>query len=165
MITKVFYDVRNDSDALFYHFAVNLCGIEDVQLMENAARPGRRRFLIGLEKCIDIYAPLSYSEKLRWKAVKEAGLKLYHPKHGGSYEVFNIRPIQMPIKDYCINDVQYLPQLRERFWERLSNGWREKVKVETQKRVLESQSKSYEPQGDKKKFDPWDCDSKMSFYI
>ncbi|KAK1958643.1 hypothetical protein LY78DRAFT_726387, partial [Colletotrichum sublineola] len=39
-ITKVFFDVRNDSDALFHHFAVNLRGIEDVQLMENAVRPG-----------------------------------------------------------------------------------------------------------------------------
>ncbi|KDN68928.1 hypothetical protein CSUB01_11626 [Colletotrichum sublineola] len=90
------------------------------------------------------------------KAVKEAGLKLYHPKKGGSYEVFNIRPLPTPIKAYCINDVQYLPQLRERFWQSLNGDWREKVRVETRKRVSESQSKSYDPQSDKKKYSPWE---------
>src|SRR5689334_19054318 len=37
-IPKVFFDVRNDSDALHHHFGIRLQGIEDVQLMENAAR-------------------------------------------------------------------------------------------------------------------------------
>ena len=37
-IPKVFFDVRNDSDALFAHFGVALQGIEDVQLMESATR-------------------------------------------------------------------------------------------------------------------------------
>ncbi|KZL87249.1 3 -5 exonuclease [Colletotrichum incanum] len=162
-IIKVFFDVRNDSDALFHHFAVNLRGVEDVQLMENAARPGRRCFVMGLEKCIDTYAQLSPSEKLRWKAVKEAGLKLCHPKKGGSYEVFNDRPIQALIETYCINDVQHLPQLREKFWRSLNNAWREEVRVETRKRVWESQSKSYEPQSEKKKFGPWESGPTMVF--
>ncbi|KAK1703155.1 uncharacterized protein BDZ83DRAFT_658418 [Colletotrichum acutatum] len=97
-ITKVFYDVRNDSDALFHHFQVKLSGIEDVQLMENAARPrGQRRYLNGLDKCIGLYAPLSAEEKARWKAAKEAGLNLFHPSRGGSYEVFNSRPMSTPI--------------------------------------------------------------------
>lgn len=37
-IPKVFFDVRNDSDALFAHFGVALQGVEDVQLMESATR-------------------------------------------------------------------------------------------------------------------------------
>jgi exonuclease 3'-5' domain-containing protein 1 len=37
-IIKVFFDVRNDSDALFRHFNVALQGVEDVQLMESATR-------------------------------------------------------------------------------------------------------------------------------
>lgn len=32
-IPKVFFDARNDSDALFAHFGVALHGVEDVQLM------------------------------------------------------------------------------------------------------------------------------------
>jgi exonuclease 3'-5' domain-containing protein 1 len=34
-IPKVFFDVRNDSDALFAHFGVALQGIADVQLLES----------------------------------------------------------------------------------------------------------------------------------
>ncbi|KAF5491320.1 hypothetical protein CGCF413_v010645 [Colletotrichum fructicola] len=154
-ITKVFFDVRNDSDALYSHFGVKLRGIEDVQLMENAARPGGRRFLNGLEKCINTHAPLSPSEKLRWKAAKEAGLKLFHPSKGGSYEVFNSRPIDAAVELYCINDVQYLPQLREVFLPRLKDAWHKKVTNETEKRVVESQSELYEPQSETKKFGPW----------
>jgi exonuclease 3'-5' domain-containing protein 1 len=37
-IPKVFFDVRNDSDALFAHLGIALKGVEDVQLMENATR-------------------------------------------------------------------------------------------------------------------------------
>ncbi|KAI3530643.1 hypothetical protein CABS03_15163 [Colletotrichum abscissum] len=155
-ITKVFFDVRNDSDALFHHFQVKLSGIEDVQLMENAARPrGQRRYLNGLDKCIASYAPLSPEEKARWKAAKEAGLNLFHPRRGGSYEVFNSRPMSTPIGIYCINDVRYLPHLREALWPQLDDVWRQKVGEETKKRILESQSPFYEPQSETKKFGPW----------
>ncbi|GLI80011.1 hypothetical protein PoHVEF18_008359 [Penicillium ochrochloron] len=37
-IPKVFFDVRNDSDALFSHFGVKLTGVIDLQLMELATR-------------------------------------------------------------------------------------------------------------------------------
>jgi exonuclease 3'-5' domain-containing protein 1 len=37
-IPKVFFNVRNDSHALFAHFGVALQGVEDVQLMESATR-------------------------------------------------------------------------------------------------------------------------------
>ncbi|WYZ46846.1 hypothetical protein EsH8_IX_001071 [Colletotrichum jinshuiense] len=154
-ISKVFFDVRNDSDAMYSHFGVSLRGIEDVQLMEYAARPGHPRFVTGLEKCILNYAPLSPTEKYRWKSAKEAGLQLFHPSKGGSYEVFNSRPMNAAIELYCINDVQYLPQLREVFWRRLDTAWRRKVTDETEKRVLSSQSVLYEPQSESKKFGPW----------
>lgn len=37
-IPKVFFGVRNDSDALYAHSRVDLKGVENVQLMENASR-------------------------------------------------------------------------------------------------------------------------------
>jgi exonuclease 3'-5' domain-containing protein 1 len=156
-VTKVFFDVRNDSDALHHHFGVRLSGIEDVQLMENAARPaGRRRFVNGLERCIDNHAPLSVAEKRDWKAAKEKGLTLYHPSKGGSYDVFNARPIDTDIKRYCVNDVRFLPQLRTLYWGRLDRMWQRRVVEETEKRVQESQSAFYQPQSESKKFGPWE---------
>jgi exonuclease 3'-5' domain-containing protein 1 len=53
-IPKVFFDVRNDSDALFAHFGVALQGVQDVQLMESATRNTTisRKFVSELTKCI-----------------------------------------------------------------------------------------------------------------
>lgn len=42
-IPKVFFDVRNDSDALFSYFNVELAGVIDLQLMELAARNFSRK--------------------------------------------------------------------------------------------------------------------------
>lgn len=54
-IPKVFFDVRNDSNALFSHFGVTLQGVIDLQLMESANRHNTyaRQFVSGLAKCIE----------------------------------------------------------------------------------------------------------------
>lgn len=54
-IPKVFFDVRNDSDALFSHFGVALKGVEDIQLMESATRKttSSRKYVTGLAKCVE----------------------------------------------------------------------------------------------------------------
>ena len=96
-IPKVFFDVRNDSDALFAHFGVALQGVEDVQLMESATRrtTGSRKFLSGLAKCVEknVLISLHGIDLVSWKAAKEKGERLFKAEHGGSYEVFNQRPL------------------------------------------------------------------------
>lgn len=58
-IPKVF-DVRNDSDALYSHFGIELAGVQDLQLMQLATRaPGRRRLVSGLSRCIEYDCPLT----------------------------------------------------------------------------------------------------------
>jgi exonuclease 3'-5' domain-containing protein 1 len=125
--------------------------------MENAARPAyRRRFVNGLERCIIKDAPISAEEKSDWKAAKDKGLTLFHPSKGGSYSVFNARPIDVDIERYCVNDVQFLPQLRKLYWDQLDESWKRKVMEETEKRVQQSQSATYQPQSEDKKFGPWE---------
>ena len=155
-IPKVFFDVRNDSDALFFHYQIELRGVEDVQLMENATRPtGSKRLLNGLKKCIADDAPISDVEKQVWNQIKERGETLYHPKDGGSYTVFNARPLAPDITAYCVNDVKLLPQLRALYWARLDEEWKAMVMTETEARVRESQMPAYEPDGNDKVLGPW----------
>lgn len=155
-IIKVFFDLRNDSDALHHHFGIRLRGVEDIQLMENAARPRfQRRYINGLDRCITSDAPISLADKLAWKCIKDNGLKLFHPAKGGSYEVFNERPLDANVERYCILDVQFLPLLRNLYWGRLDSIWKQKVVEETERRVQESQAPSYQPHSDNKKFGPW----------
>ncbi|KAF2452288.1 hypothetical protein BDY21DRAFT_388691 [Lineolata rhizophorae] len=89
-IPKVFFDVRNDSDALFAHFGVTLQGVEDVQLMESVTRmtTRSRKYLNGLAKCVE---------------TKEKGERFFKTEHWGSSEIFNQRPIPNDIISYCVD--------------------------------------------------------------
>ena len=158
-IRKVFFDVRNGSDALFAHFGVALQGIEDVQLMESATRKTTtsRRLLNGLARCVEENVLMSSgrSELASWKLAKDKGARLFQKEHGGSYEVFNQRPIPKDIISYCVGDVQYLPELRRRFWTQQTSGWRDLVYEESKSRVAMSQRSNYQPHGPDRTKAPW----------
>lgn len=161
-IPKVFFDVRNDSDALFTHFGVGLQGVEDVQLMESATRgtTRSRKFLNGLAKCVQNYVLTSFdkSGQANWKLAKEKGKRLFKAEEGGSYEVFNQRPIPEEIISYCVGDVQCLPELRDIFWKTRANQWQNLVREESKKRVAESQKSEYQPHGPDRAVAQWSED-------
>ncbi|KAK8011758.1 hypothetical protein PG989_000018 [Apiospora arundinis] len=152
---KTFFDVRNDSGALFHQFGVALRNVEDIQLMEDATRSDgpSRDCLHGLAKCLEIV--LSSAEKKEWAKSKDAGKTLFCPESGGSYAVFNKRPLSPEILAYCVGEVYYLPRLREKHWKKLSKIWRKRVMEESKARVLQSQQKDYEPHSSKKSKSPW----------
>ena len=155
LVPKVFFDVRNDSDALFSHFQIRLRGICDVQLMEVATRSFSKQFLSGLAACIERDAVLTTEEKKAWKDTKQSGTVLFSPEYGGSYEVFNARPIPSEIISYCTQDVAVLPSLWSVYSHKLSSKWAQKVLVEASERVRISQSASYDPEGKLKSLSPW----------
>lgn len=152
---KAFFDVRNDSDALFCHYGVHLRGVEDIQLMENASRPnGQRNIISGLSKCMS--QVLWNAEKLEWTNAKDVGKLLFSPENGGSFDVFNVRPLSPEIISYCVGDVYYLPRLKERHWNLLSDEWKRKVIEETEARVVESHQELYLPHSASKTRSPWE---------
>ncbi|KAJ5788550.1 hypothetical protein N7457_003540 [Penicillium paradoxum] len=153
-IPKVFFDVRNDSDALFSHFQINLAGIIDLQLMELATRYFSKRYVSGLAKCIDRDAPLTAHETRAWKASKERGLDLFDPKRGGSYEVFNTRPLPDEIREYCEQDVRFLPKLFVQYQRKMSSFWSKKVITESKDRVTLSQTATYDGKGNHQALGP-----------
>jgi exonuclease 3'-5' domain-containing protein 1 len=154
-IPKVFFDVRNDSDALFSHFQIFLAGIVDLQVMEYGTRTFARKFVRGLAKCIETDLSLSYSQRMECQRVKERGVKLFSPGKGGSYEVFNVRPLSADIGLYCVQDVQWLPNLYQAYFQKLSKTMSAKVARATLDRVKESQSPLYVPNGRHKAHGPW----------
>ncbi|KAJ5351665.1 hypothetical protein N7452_000639 [Penicillium brevicompactum] len=147
LIPKVFFDVRNDSDALYSHFSIALSGVQDLQLMELAARRSSRRLVRGLGKCIEYDTPMNDSQKASWKATKQTGLKLFAPEFGGSYEVFNVRPMSDEIRQYCAQDVQFLPMLWQRYNREMTPTWSAKVQLEVENRVRLSQSVTFNGKG------------------
>ena len=89
-----------------------------------------------------------------WKLAKEKGGRLFKAEYGGSYDVFEQRPIPNEIISYCVGDVQYLPKL----WSRIrsnTNRSRDLVSEETKKRVEASQKPEYQPHGPNRTLAPW----------
>ncbi|KAF4998971.1 hypothetical protein FGRMN_2770 [Fusarium graminum] len=146
-IIKVFFDVRNDSDALYGHYRIALEGVHDLQLMELASRSFSKRCVNGLSKCIERDAPLSIQERSKWIATKEKGVRLFAPEKGGSYEVFNKRPIPEDIKSYCAQDVQFLPRLYKYYKPKMTTTWHAKMLSASKDRVSMSQSATYNGKG------------------
>ncbi|KAI1291134.1 ribonuclease H-like domain-containing protein [Xylaria venustula] len=145
-IWKVFFDVRSDSDILFSHYKVKLRHVYDLQLMELATRSHGKTFLGGLKGCIENDLSLTDVEKANFVKKVEA-IRLFNPKHGGSYEVFNQRPLLEVIRNYCVQDVKYLPRLWDLYSAKLKKAskWKLKVKRETSRRLGYSRSKDFEP--------------------
>ncbi|KAH6981751.1 hypothetical protein BKA56DRAFT_632060 [Ilyonectria sp. MPI-CAGE-AT-0026] len=146
-ITKVFFDVRNDSDTLFAHYGIDLKGVEDVQLMENTACLSGYLHLIDFERAIESFSPITPAEHQTWLTVKI---------EGGTYEVLNQRPLNADVAKYCVNNLQFLPGLRNYFWQSLSPFWKPRVVDATEARVRGSQAPGYDPQSKANTIAPWD---------
>ncbi|KAL8782978.1 MAG: hypothetical protein Q9195_009521 [Heterodermia aff. obscurata] len=154
-IPKVFFDIRNDADALFAHFGVSVECVVDIQLMEVAARRYSKRYLAGLGKCIEQDAQLKGETIQQWKATKEKGVSLFAPERGGSYEIFNTRPLQEDIVAYCAQDVIYLPLLWDIYRKNINGAWAAKIKEQTRARLEMSKDASYDPHSMDKALSPW----------
>jgi exonuclease 3'-5' domain-containing protein 1 len=159
---KVFFDVRNDSDALSAHYGVILNGVEDVQLLESATRKTTpaRKYLSGLAKCIENNVvnwphPLSLAT---WKSAKREGECLFKAEHGGSYEVFNQRPISRAVVVYCIGDVLCLPELYNRLYlvpGAPTDRRQDLIKTETKRRIASTYAPGYQPYRGARALAPW----------
>ena len=130
--------------------------------MESATRAttSSRKYLNGLAKCIE-QSGLDSRDLTSWKLAKEKGERLFKVQFGGSYEVFEQRPIRNHIISYCVGDVQHLPKLRSRYYSRTSR-WRDLVGRESKKRVEESQKPEYQPHGPERTLAPWSEDQNKS---
>ncbi|KAK0301669.1 hypothetical protein LTR82_018178, partial [Friedmanniomyces endolithicus] len=146
-IVKVFFDIRNDSDALFGLYEIRVDGIEDLQLMELASRNFSKRNINGLAKCIERDSTIPFVERQRWQVVKDNGKHLFDPQRGGSYAVFDQRPLSKDILEYCTQDVTFMPHLRDACRRKLCDAWWRKIDTETDGRIQLSQSPTFRGKG------------------
>ena len=130
--------------------------------MELVTRKGSKDLVAGLARCIEKDSPIPPITKEDWQRIKESVNRLYDPKKGGKYEIFNERPMKTEIKDYCEGDVVLLPGLYDIYDARLrlrdGGGafWRVQVREETKKRIKLSQKADYDGQAKTKIYGPWD---------
>jgi len=160
-IPKVFFDVRNDSDTLFSHYAISLSCIHDIQLMELATTThGSREHLLGLGKAIDYNASrlnITPMQRQVCSAIKKAGIRLFSPERGGRCAVFEERPLSQAIEDYCVQDVVHMPGLWKLYESRMAEGafWWTMALEGAASRVDASHQAGYRPHGEHKRYGPW----------
>lgn len=143
----MFFDVRNDADALYNIYEIELANVYDLQLVDIARRRSNNiptKFVSGLSRCIELYV----NPPNAWKEVKAAGNRLFSPEKGGSYTIFEQRPLDPRILAYCAQDVALMFQL-EAAMERMVVGknWEKRVLIGSANRVAESKSSIYPGQG------------------
>ncbi|KAI4701172.1 hypothetical protein J4E89_010748 [Alternaria sp. Ai002NY15] len=156
-IPKVFFDVRNDSDALFARFGIALEGVQDVQLMDSAAEDtlGTRKYLSRLPHCVERNKIISFHHQMTWCRNRTAGEVLFRVEFGGSREAFSKRPLPDDIVVYCVGEVMLLPELRNKLWGTRTQEWRDLVRDETERRVVYTHGADYQPGGTDWVLAPW----------
>ncbi|KAK3046754.1 hypothetical protein LTR09_011779 [Extremus antarcticus] len=146
-IIKVFFDIRNDSDALYSLYSVEVRGIWDLQLMELASRNFQKRCVNGLAKCIERDLRIEYEEKVNWQRVKDKGRDLFDPARRGSYAIFDQRPLTAEVEDYYTQDVAFMPHLCEIYRDKLCDAWWREIEAETNARITLSHSPTFNGKG------------------
>lgn len=72
-VPKYIWDVRNDADALWSHYGVGIAGVLDMQLLENASRPGDRTYVHKLDKSVQNDLRLGFMDTNRWLRMEKGG--------------------------------------------------------------------------------------------
>ncbi|KAJ7182787.1 ribonuclease H-like domain-containing protein [Mycena crocata] len=163
LVKKLFFDVRNDSDALLNLFGITLANVYDLQLLEVAVRSFKSgkppRFLKGLVPSLETYvAPLKSAAVVReWARLKDSGLQLFAPEHGGRYEVFEDRPLAPALAEYCAQDVALLHELETALRRQMGpvgRNWEQRIIAESAVRVGFARKANYVPRGREKALVP-----------
>jgi exonuclease 3'-5' domain-containing protein 1 len=148
-VPKGLWDVRNDADALWALYHVDIAGVTDIQLLENASRTGDKTYIRGLDKCIQYDLKPGFMETHRWIKTKKEVTSLM------ATDIFNVRPMDANTIQYCVNDVIHLPALHSLYLKRIESDWLANAMHESARRVAEAHSPGYDPQSPSKKLGPW----------
>lgn len=113
-ICKVVFDGRNDSDALWHIFWVRMRNVYDLQVL-HALKYGDSddRYLHGFKECLSRSGILPPREQAEANAIKDNGKLLFAPSYGGSYAVWEARPLLQALIDYAVADVQHMLRIKK----------------------------------------------------
>eukprot|EP00419_Tripos_fusus_P003365 CAMPEP_0172691910 /NCGR_PEP_ID=MMETSP1074-20121228/24867_1 /TAXON_ID=2916 /ORGANISM="Ceratium fusus, Strain PA161109" /LENGTH=318 /DNA_ID=CAMNT_0013512023 /DNA_START=51 /DNA_END=1007 /DNA_ORIENTATION=- len=117
-VRKVFYDVRTDNDALRHQFDVHVQNAYDVQVLWHMRfQHAEDKYLQGLKliqsKFFEESGEISGERKMQLDSVKATGLALFAPEAGGSYAVWEERPLKQAMIDYAAADVRFLLNMKQ----------------------------------------------------
>ena len=139
-VAKLLFDCRADADALHHLWQVTPRNVLDMQVLRDKANGGLDSFVHGLAKVLkDLLSPRKLEKAER---VKAAGVALFAPEKGGSYDVWKKRPLPDVLQTYCAQDVQHLFAMKDKWGGCLSTA---RLRAVSEKRMLNQiRDKSFE---------------------
>jgi hypothetical protein len=129
-IRKVWFDPRNDIDALWHQFGIMPRGVFDLQIAEVADRRKRGlnvHFVQGLHKCLTQCPALQPEQKVFAERITTLGRSLFEPRNGGNYEIFQQRPLNPVILVYAAHDSRYMLALYDQYMNAIDQTWVRRV--------------------------------------
>jgi hypothetical protein len=129
-VRKVWFDPRNDVDALYHQFHIVPRGIFDLQLAEVAHRRNRGlnvQYVQGLYKCLTQCPQLQEEQKVFAEMINRLGKSLFEPQNGGDYQIFLTRPLNPVILVYAAHDSRYMLMLSEQYSSFIGQHWVDRV--------------------------------------
>ncbi|KAK0260693.1 hypothetical protein LTS00_018167, partial [Friedmanniomyces endolithicus] len=115
--------------------------------MELASWNFSKKNVNEMARCIERDITIPVVEGRRCQVVKDNGKHLFDPQQGGSYAVFDQRPLSKDIKEYCTQDVAFMPHLRDVYRRELCDAWGRTIEEETDGRIQLSQSPKFRGKG------------------
>jgi hypothetical protein len=125
-IRKVWFDPRNDVDALYHQFGIMPRGIFDLQLAEVADRRNRGlnvSYVQSLYRCLTQCTALGSEQKVFAERINQLGKSLFEPTSGGNYGIFQTRPLNPVILVYSAHDSRYMLTLYLQYLETIGPQW------------------------------------------
>ena len=130
-VLKLWFDPRNDVDALFHQFQILPQHIFDLQLAEVATRRSRGlqvKYVSSLQKCLSVCDRLDQTQKTFAEFISRRGKELFEADLGGSYEIFRQRPLFHQILVYSAHDARYMHLLYD-YYSDLCDDWKHRILV------------------------------------
>lgn len=113
-ICKVVFDGRNDSDALYHIYWVRMRNLYDLQVLHALKYcDSEDRYLKGFKECLSRSGILAPREQAEANAIKDRGKLLFAPAYGGSYAVWEARPLCQALVDYAVADVRHMLSIKK----------------------------------------------------
>ncbi|WZH42255.1 3' 5' exonuclease [Fusarium acuminatum] len=136
-VKKAFFDVRNDSKALYTQYGIVLEGVHDIQLMELATRSLCRGYVSGLATCIARNDTIPAEDVLRWINM---GGGQFSADFNSAFEDFKQRPFSNGTRRHCPQKFKLLVRLYDHYSSELTPEWKARMVSATKDRVRQSQS-------------------------
>mmetsp|Transcript_51145 Transcript_51145/g.122490 ORF Transcript_51145/g.122490 Transcript_51145/m.122490 type:complete len:480 (-) Transcript_51145:2-1441(-) len=149
-VTKLWFDPRNDVDALYHQFGITPRNVMDLQLAEVAIRRSQGhvvKFVTGLQRCLQQSDQLSHDQVSCAQDIDNRAKSLFEPKFGGRYETFQERPLRDVILMYAAHDSRYMLLLYQYYIQKLTEEWYGRVLAGSSERAKWFQHTDYKRPG------------------